>query len=236
MPQHVSSKIWLAIGLMTVTALGGCTPEPPPSPEVLRISYAEDPETLNPVTSGDLAAGDFQSFVYEPLAARDMADPDKLIPCLAEKWEFDESRLEYTIHLRRGVKWHPIALPDGTPLPDHEVTTRDVRFTFDCLLNPHLSSSSRSRFENPDADDEADRYNIHLETIDEYTFKVRWKKPFFLADESTLMVAIIPRHVFSVDKHGDLISLDFSSEEFAEGMSRHCEGEVKRRCLVPGSS
>ncbi len=193
----------------------------PAAVDVLRISYAEDPETLNPITAGDVTGGLLQSFVYENLADRDLADPDHSIPKLAEKWEFDEDNLEYTIHLRRGVKWHPMSLPDGTPLDRPEVTTRDVKFTFDCILNPHIPASSKGDFEDSQAKDEAHRYKIRLEIVDEYTFKVRWLKPYFLSEESTLLVAIIPRHVFSVDQHGDLISLDFSSREFAEGFNSH---------------
>ena len=57
--------------------------------------------------------------------------------------------------------------------------------------------------------------------MDDYTVKVRWQKPYFLSEEATLMLPIIPRHVYSVDSRGDLISLDFSSEEFAEGFNNH---------------
>ncbi len=189
--------------------------------DALRISYTDDPETLNPVTTGDAIGGEFEQFVYEPLAQRDMAHPDELRPCLAEKWEFNEAKLEYTIHLRHGVKWHPMTLPNGTPLPQRELTTRDVKFTFDCLLNPNIPATGRGDFEDADAKDAAHRYKIRLEVIDDYTFKVRWTKPYFLAEESTLLVPIIPRHVFSVDAQGDLISLDFSSKEFADGFNQH---------------
>ncbi|HWB00799.1 MAG TPA: ABC transporter substrate-binding protein [Pirellulales bacterium] len=201
----------------------GLTPAgvPPAASDVLRVSYSDDPETLNPITAGDATSALFQSFVYEQLADRDIAKPDELLPRLAEKWEFDEKTLEYTIHLRRGVKWHPMTLPDGTALPQPEVTTRDVMFTFDCILNPNIPASARGDFVDAEAEDEEHRYKIRIEAIDDYTFKVRWTKPYFLSDESTLMVAVIPRHVFSVDRHGDLISLDFSSKEFAEGFNDH---------------
>lgn len=193
-------------------------------PEVLRIAYSKDPDTLNPLTAGDAASELFQSFVYEQLADRKMSDPDVLEPRLAEKWEFDEKTLECTIHLRRGVKWQPITLPDGTPLPEREVTTRDVKFTFDCMLNPHIPASGRGDFENAEARSEADRYKIIVKVVDLYTFKVLWTKPYFVAEESSLLIPIIPRHVFSVDERGDLISLDFSSQEFAAGFVRHWAG------------
>ncbi len=67
---------------------------------------------------------------------------------LAEKWEFDEERLEYTIHLRHGVMWQSIELPNGTVLPPRELTMRDVKFTFDCILNPHIPAGRRGDFED----------------------------------------------------------------------------------------
>ena len=198
----------------------------PADSDVLRISYWEDPATLNPVTAGDLTSGYLQSFVYESLAEASMADPDRLEPRLAERWEFDESLLEYTIHLRHGVKWHPLTLPNGESLPAREVTTRDVQFTFDCVLNPHIPAAQREDFEDAEATSATERRNISLTVIDDYTFKVRWKKPYFLSESSTMQVQIIPRHVFSVDEQGDLISLDFSSKEFAEGFNNHWAGSL----------
>ena len=56
-----------------------------------------------------------------------------------------------------------------------------------------------------------------FEQVDDYTVKVRWKKPYFLSEEATLMVPIMPRHVYSVDADGDLISLDFSSAGVRRG-------------------
>jgi ABC-type transport system substrate-binding protein len=210
------ATIWLAI------IASGCSHAVGPrSPDVLRVSYSSDPDTLNPLCAGDATSGFVQGFVYEPLAKRNMAEPDEFVPMLAEKWEFDREKLELLVHLRRGVLWHPVTLPDGTVLPERELTTRDVQFTFDSLLNPHIPATGRADFEDVEARDPAERYKIRVETIDPYTFKVRWTTPYFAAVESTLTVPIIPRHVFSVDEHGDLISLDFSSREFAEAFVHH---------------
>ncbi len=61
---------------------------------------------------------------------------------LAESWEFDKDKLEFTIHLRKGVKWHPMQLPSGKMLPAKEFTARDVKFTFDCILNQNIEAAS----------------------------------------------------------------------------------------------
>jgi len=114
-------------------------------------------------------------------------------------------------------------LPDGKWLPQREMTARDVKFSFDCVLNPHVEAAHiRSYFEDPEATDPRQRFKVKVEVVDPYTVKVKWTKPYFLAPVFTLAgFPIIPRHVYSVDAHGEPISFDFSSREFAEGFNAH---------------
>lgn len=203
----------------TSLTLGGV---PPAKSDTLMLAYNNDPDTLNLLTSNDTISTAFQRWVYEPLAEQKFDNPDEYEPVLAESWEFDEDKLEYTIHLRRGVKWHPMTLPDGTSLPAKEFTSKDVKFTFDCVLNPNVEAASlRSYFEDPEATDASQRYKIKVSVVDDYTVKIKWTKPYFLADEFTLGMAILPRHVYSVDEQGEPISFDFSSKEFADGFNNH---------------
>jgi peptide/nickel transport system substrate-binding protein len=195
----------------------------PAERDVLLLAYGNDTNTLNGIIASDTVSQAFQRQVYEGLAAADFADPDRLVPALAESWEFDEETLTFTIHLRRGVRWHPMKFPSGKALPDREFTARDVKFTFDCVLNPHVDAAHiRSYYENPDAEDESQRFKIAVSIVDDYTVQVRWTEPYFMAAEFTLAgVPIIPRHVYSVDEHGEPISFDFTSKEFADGFNNH---------------
>lgn len=180
--------------------------------------YSSDPDTLNLLTSNDNISTAFQRHVYEPLAERNLADPADWIPVLAESWEFDEENLEYTIHLRKGVMWHPITRPDGVEIPAREFTARDVVFTFECILNEFIEAShSRNYYYDP----ESDSYKIAVTLIDNYTVSIKWTQPYFMADEYSIGMECIPRHVYSVDRNGEPISLDFSSREFAEGFNNH---------------
>lgn len=195
----------------------------PAADDTLLLSYPQGPDTINPITSSDNVSDAFQRQVYESLAMMDFTDPTKLLPSLAESWEFDEENLEYTIHLRKGVKWHPMNLPNGKPLPEKEFTARDVKFSYDCVLNPNIEAAHiRSYFENPNAKNPEDRYKVKVKVVDDYTVKIKWSEPYFMADEFTLAgFAMIPRHVFSVDEDGEPISFDFSSKEFADGFNNH---------------
>lgn len=199
--------------------LGGVEPA---KDDTLVLYYADDPDTLNLLTSNDTVSTAFQQQVYESFASQSFANPDEWEPSLATSWETSDDGLEYTIHLRKGVKWHPMNLPDGKPLPPAEFTAKDVKFTFDCILNPNVEAASqRSYYEDPDAKDDASRYKIKVSVVDDYTVKIRWTKPYFLADQFTLGVPLIPRHVYSVDKNGEPISFDFKSKEFADGFNNH---------------
>jgi len=195
----------------------------PAEEDVLLLSYSNDPNTLNAITSSDTVSNAFQRQVYEGLGEPDYHDPDRILPSLATGWELDKETLEYTIHLRKGVKWHPMTLPNGKPLPSKEFTARDVKFSFDCVLNPHVEAAHiRSYYEDPEAETAADRYMIDVKVVDDYTVKVKWKKPYFLMEEFTFAgFGIIPRHVYSVDENGEPISFDFMSREFGEAFNVH---------------
>jgi ABC-type transport system substrate-binding protein len=206
--------------------LGGVRPA---VDDTLLANYHDDPDTLNPITRSDTVSETLQRNVYERLAQRNYHNPDEWEPALAESWEFDKDKLEFTLHLRKGVKWHPMTLPSGKVLPAKEFTARDVKFTFDCILNKNIEAPHlRSYYEDPEAEEESQRYKIKVSVVDDHTVKVRWTKPYFLADAYTLDVPMMPRHVFSVDEQGDPISFDFGSKEFADGFNNHWAN--KRMC------
>lgn len=193
-----------------------------PGHDTLMLYYPNDPNTINPILANDTVSEDFQRWVVDNLADRKFSNPDEWEPVLAEKWEFDQKALEYTIHLRKGVKWHPSKFPDGTVIPAREMTADDVKFTFDVIINKNVDAASlRSYYEDPDAKDESEKIKIRVTQVDKYTIKVKWTKPYFQSDEFTLGVTIIPKHVYSVDAKGEPLSLDIQSEEFAKGFNDH---------------
>ena len=197
--------------------------KPPAKNDILLNYYGDDPDTLNLITSNDSVSEAFQRFVYEYLAQRKFSNPDEWEPALAESWEFDEETLTFKINLRKGVYWHPMKLPNGKDLPRTEFTSADVKFTFDCILNENVEAASlRSYYTNPNSKDDTDKYRIKVTVVDKYTVKVQWTEPYFLADEFTLGIQIMPRHVYSVDANGEPVSLDFrNSREFATAFNDH---------------
>ena len=96
---------------------------------------------------------EFQRTVYETLATRSFPDPDKFLPLLAERWEFDGGGW-----ISRSISATASAgIRSNCPrrlLPPREMTARDVSFSLDCMMNKHVEAASiRNYFEDPDAPD-----------------------------------------------------------------------------------
>ncbi|MCA9161923.1 MAG: hypothetical protein KDA62_03050 [Planctomycetales bacterium] len=205
--------------VMQQETMGGVKPA---AEDVLLLFYGDDPDTLNLITSSDNVSSSFQRPVYEYLARRKYGNPEEWESQLATDWEFNEETLEYVIHLRKGVKWHPIKLPNGKTLEAREFTAKDVTFTFDAILNPNVEAASlRSYYSTVDPETGEEKPRVKATRIDDYTVKVKWTEPYFMADDFTLMMQPLPRHVYSVDSEGQPISFDFGSKEFADGFNNH---------------
>ncbi len=122
--------------------------------------------------------------LYEPLVVHDPHDdPDyRVAPRLAESWAVSPDHLTYTFKIRQGVRWH-----DGQPF-----SVDDVVFTFDKLMDPGVRAISlRNYFQDL----------AKWEKVDATTFRLVYKKPYFLTLDTLVDVPIIPKHIFGA---GDL--------------------------------
>ncbi|BCP53995.1 peptide ABC transporter substrate-binding protein [Kaistia sp. 32K] len=88
--------------------------EPKPGGSLI-IGAETDIGTRDPAVSESGAAARVNQLVFEGLVARDYTvdtkgAPPPIIPVLATSWDVSDDGLQYTFHLRPGVKFH-----DGTP-------------------------------------------------------------------------------------------------------------------------
>jgi len=101
--------------------------------------------------------------IYETLLELDRDDHPRyqMKPLLAESYQESADRLTQTLKLRRGVRFH-----NGEPF-----TSRDVKAVMDALMNPKNPTRAFSSSFTDLAG---------YETPDDYTFVIRWKKPYYL--------------------------------------------------------
>ncbi len=90
---------------------------------VFNINETEALRSIFPLTLTQASAFRIMSQVYQGLVSFDPATLE-IVPCLAERWEVDQSATKYTFHLRTDVRFHDDpAFPDGR---GREMTADDV--------------------------------------------------------------------------------------------------------------
>ncbi|HMM27989.1 MAG TPA: ABC transporter substrate-binding protein [Aggregatilineaceae bacterium] len=145
----------------------------------LVVAYGTDPRTLSGLYASDGNSLFIVTFMAEPLLLGGENWGDQIEPALAESWDISEDGLEYTFHLRQGVKWH-----DGEPF-----TAEDVLFTYEAVLLEENAIDWRTNLMQGDQP-------MQFEVVDDYTFKVKLSE----ADATVLTalaIPIVPKHAFT---------------------------------------
>ncbi len=141
----------------------------PAGPKIVRIRLYGDIQNLDPAfrisQNDDVVA----NCVNDGLV-RYAADSYEIVNQLAETIETSEDGLTISFKLKEGCKWH-----DGYG----EVTTEDVKFSFERFIDPELEAAY--------ADDWA--LLDHVEIEDKYRGKIVLKEPFAPLWRTTLPVA-----------------------------------------------
>ena len=142
-----------------------------PDPHTLVMIIESSPTNLDPRAGIDAQSERIDELLFDSLVRRD--EHFELQPWLAESWEIPDPRT-YIFHLHREVGFH-----NGQPL-----TSRDVKWTFDSLLNGKLRTSKTSTFTAVD----------HIDAPDDYTVVFHLKEPMasLLWNVSDGAVGIVP--------------------------------------------
>ena len=143
-----------------------------PEPQTLVMIIESSPTNLDPRVGLDAFSERIDQLIFDDLLERD--EHLNVTPALAERWEIRDP-LTYVFHLHRGVKFH-----DGRPL-----TSRDVKWTFDSLLEGKIRSTKAAVYK-PHVD--------HIEAADDYTVIFHLKDPFspLLWNLSDGAIGIVP--------------------------------------------
>jgi len=171
----INRKILLAA--LLILFLAGCSNTAKnPVDDTIVLSSSTDPKSFNPVIAKETSTTSITGFIFEGLTETDGVTLE-VKPCLAKRWEHDESGKVWRFFIRENVKWN-----DGV-----NFTADDVVFTFNSLIyNPDIPTSSRDVLS-------IDGKPIKVKKLDTYT--VEFTLPEKFAPFLRLMgQEILPRH------------------------------------------
>ena len=173
-------------------------------PDTLRIVSGNVPRTLNPILATQTVEASIGRLTTDILVS---CDPrGNLVPKLAREvpsranGEISADGLTITYHLRPGVLWQ-----DGVPF-----TSRDVKFTYDAIMNPANDVISRHGYDIVGS----------VETPDPLTVVFHLKERFapFVAvvfGESDSPYAVLPAHLLA--KYKSLNDVPYNSAPVGTG-------------------
>ncbi|PLS16138.1 ABC transporter substrate-binding protein [Bacillus sp. M6-12] len=179
-------KLGLAILLTLMLILSACTGGSKESSsssstkskdgeKQLIVASDQDPVGLDPHKTPAASSVRVYSLIYDRLVHMD--SEMKIVPALAEKWNISEDGKSITFNLVKGVKFH-----NG-----REMTSEDVKFSFERILNPDTGSTVKSYFSSI----------AKIETPDAQTVVFHLSAPdaAFLNNASVASAAIVPKEV-----------------------------------------
>lgn len=173
--------IIMIIAILTVISAVGCKQSEPKSKiatgNQINFGVQSIPASLNMYIDYNTFSITVCSMMFESLLERDPTTLE-IKGKLANKWKVDNDNLLYTFYLDPNAKW-----ADGSP-----VTSADVVFTFDTIMNPaNLTSLFRAGYE--------DCFE-YVKAIDERTvvFKARNKR--WLNFDEAMSLTVLPKYLF----------------------------------------
>ena len=158
----------------------------------LNLAISANPARLNPILATDSSSSEITGFLFNGLVKYDK-DLSTIIGDLAEEFYFEDDKT-LIFKLRKNVKWHD----------EKKFSAKDVVFTYNILISPKISSPYSASF----------RFVEGVEAVDEFTIKVRYKKPYFKALE-TWMMGILPEHILKDEQN--LMNSSFNTNPVGTG-------------------
>src|SRR3984885_10111235 len=129
--SRAAAPTWALLVFALLVPLFSCSAKPDTNTVVMIIENS--PTNLDPRVGLDAQSERIDELLFDDLCTRDKHL--NVQPGLAERWEVPDPRT-YIFHLHKGVRFH-----DGRPL-----TSRDVKWTFDSLLQGKIRSTKAAAY------------------------------------------------------------------------------------------
>ena len=164
---------FVLVGLLLPAAVFATGEQEQEGSTSIDFALSGNPDTLDPhATSGTLTFQVVRSF-YDTLVEPNTEG--RLVPALAESWSVSDDNLTWTFTLRDDVVFH-----NGD-----ELSSADVKATFERLMDPETSSPKANEFDSVEA----------VETPDEQTVVMQLSEPYapLLSTLASGWGAILPK-------------------------------------------
>lgn len=206
----------LVVGISALVVLAACNPAQPSGPRssrfgapseeparprgTLKLAWPTEPETLHPKLSGGRGLSEFfwvfNSFLtYYDFAGESHPMMARTIPSQENgDWVINpDGSMVTTYRLRTNLRWH-----DGAPL-----TAPDFVFGYQVAIDPDLPIRDRT----------PETLMSAVEAPDPHTVMVRWREPFFAANQLTFQqLSPLPRHLVEEKYRTNRASFIFGEE------------------------
>lgn len=180
----------------------------------LAVALRSEPKTLNPVLAVDDPSRDLIRCVTADLIHINRGSL-KTEPALAKSWKVSPDGRQYTLYLRRGLRFS-----DGEPFDADDVT-----FSFQVYLDEKIDSPQRDLLV-------VGGKPIVVVKVDQYTIRFELAQPYAAAERLFDGVAILPRHLLEASHRAGTFSqkwnLSMAANQFA-GL-----GPFRLKEYVPG--
>jgi ABC-type transport system substrate-binding protein len=200
---------------------GTASAEEPKQGGRMTLSYKDDVSTLDPAIGYDWQNPSLMQAIFDGLMDY-KAGTFELTPDLAEEYALSDDGTTYSFKLRRGVKFQ-----NG-----RELTSADVRYSIERILNPDTQSPAQSYFNVIAGSDEfasgAQKQVSGIETPDPYTVTIKLKQPkaTFLNVLAMHFGSVVPKE--EVERHGP----DFGHHPVGSGAFKLVEWTPGQRLVL----
>jgi peptide/nickel transport system substrate-binding protein len=190
------------------------TSEPGTPGGKLVIAQRSEPRTFNPVVAGDQNSYGVNARMMADLIHINRAT-QKTEPALAKSWTASKDGTQFTLKLRRGLRFS-----DGAPFD-----ADDVLFSFKVYLDEQVHSSQRDLLI-------ISGKPITLQKIDAYTVRFTFPAPYSAAERVFDGLAMLPRHLLEKEYQEGKISQAWTLNTPPEKIAGL--GAFRLKQVVPG--
>jgi peptide/nickel transport system substrate-binding protein len=180
----------------------------------LVIAQRSEPRTFNPIVAIDQNSYGVNARLQSDLIHINRAT-QKTEPALAKSWTVSKDGTQFTLKLRRGLRFS-----DGQPFD-----ADDVLFSFKVYLDEEVHSSQRDLLI-------ISGKPLKVEKLDAYTVRFTFPSPYAPAERVFDGVAILPRHLLEKDYQEGKIAQDWTLNTLPEKIVGL--GAFRLKQVIPG--